>query len=535
MKIKSFKTAVFLPILILMVAVASFVLLKEPLDNWFRLQANSSAPQGTYTVNVAFPNLVFDNPLGIYDANDRTNRLFVVEQRGVIRVFENNPPIASSSVFLDISDKVLTRGGEQGLLGLAFPSDFEQTGLFYVNYVADEPSRTVLSRFSVSQNNPNLADKQSEFILLEVLQPTEIHNGGQIAFGPDGYLYIAKGDGGPAADPFGRGQDLETLLGKILRIDVSLGGNYTIPSDNPFVGNIFGYREEIYSYGFRNPWRFSFDSETGRLWVADVGQVRLEEINIVEIGKNYGWSLFEGILSFPSDSDNDPTGLEFPVWVYGRDAGTAVIGGFVYHGSSLRELVGAYIYGDFGSGRIWALYYDGIEPPANFELVHTNLDILSFGIDKDNQLFICALDGRIYRLQVIESVPPVIGAPIQMPLEPLPNQEVTVTVNVTDAISGVREVVLSYSNDTVWINITMALVEGDKFSATIPRMPYQTMVRYRIIATDYANNTAVEDNLGAFYTYTVVPEFPSVILLVPLLLIVTLFIIAERRRGKLFL
>lgn len=523
------KRFIFSLLLILLVIVVAFVLLTAPLNEWFRLQTSTSALEGNYDVGVAFPNLQFLTPVGLYSANDGTDRLFVVEQQGIIYVFENTPSVSSRDVFLDITDRVLF-GGEQGLLGLAFSPDFANNGQFYLNYVADNPRRTIISRFSVSQTNPHQANPQSEFILMEVLQPTAIHNGGQIAFGPDGYLYIAFGDGGPGNDPSGRGQSLETLLGKILRIDVS-GINYSIPSDNPFIGNTFGYREEIYAYGFRNPWRFSFDFETGRLWVGDVGQARIEEIDIVEKGKNYGWNLMEGSLPFELGSA-DPSGFELPVWEYSRDLGISVTGGFVYRGSILRELVGQYIYGDFGSGRIWALDYVANGDVANSELVDTNLSLLSFGVDQNNELYVCALDGRIYQLHVIEPTPPDIGVPIQMPQEPLPDQEVTVMVNVTDAVSGIKEVVLSYSNDTVWINITMTYFEGDTYSATIPPMPDQTVVRYRIIATDNANNTTIEDNLGTAYTYTVVPESPSVLALAGLLIAVSFIAVKIRKRNS---
>lgn len=520
-----FKRLIFSLLLIVLAVAVAFVFIKDPLDDWLRLQTSSL--EGSYGVSVAYPNLQFTNPVGLYHAGDETNRLFVVEQQGIVRVFENMPSVASSSVFLDITDRVLF-GGEQGLLSLAFSTDFQNNGQFYVNYVADNPRRTIVSRFLVSQTNSNQADAQSEFILMQVMQPTEIHNGGQIAFGPDGYLYIAFGDGGPGNDPEKRGQNLATLLGKILRIDVS-GTNYSIPNDNPFLGNTLGQREEIYAYGFRNPWRFSFDTETGRLWVGDVGQARVEEIDIVERGKNYGWSLMEGSLPFEPDSA-DLSGLELPVWEYARDLGISVIGGFVYHGSILRELVGQYIYGDFGSGRIWALDYHVNGDVINSELVDTSLNILSFGVDENKELYICALDGKIYQLQIDESTPPVVGVPVQTSQEPLPNQGVTVVVNASDGGSGIKQVILSYSNDTVWTNTTMAHVEGDAYSGTIPPMPNQTTVRYRIIATDNANNTTVEDNVGSLYSYRVVPEFPSTLLLAGLIIVTTFLAVNSRKR-----
>ncbi len=236
-----------------------------------------------YSANPAFPALIFSQPVGIVAPGDGTNRLFVIEQIGVIHVFENSPSVAESTVFLNISTQVLF-GGEQGLLGLAFHPNYELNGYFYIDYVAENPLRTVISRYTVSPNNPDQAMENSELVLLEINQPFSNHKGGQIAFGDDGYLYIGLGDGGSGGDPFGNAQNRSTLLGKILRINVDLtsqGRNYSIPLDNPYSGNTFGYKEEIYAFGFRNPWRFSFDSPTGRLWVADVGQNQREEIDIV--------------------------------------------------------------------------------------------------------------------------------------------------------------------------------------------------------------------------------------------------------------
>jgi glucose/arabinose dehydrogenase len=359
--------------------------------------------ESQYGVEVAFPNLSFSNPVGLYLATDGTNRLFVVEQEGSIRVFENNPNVSATQVFLDIRDLVLF-GGEQGLLGLAFHPNITQNSYFYVDYVADNPRRTVIARYSVSADNLNQANRSSELVLLEVDQPFANHNGGQIAFGPDGYLYIALGDGGSGGDPQGNGQNRATLLGKILRIDVdssSVDLNYGIPADNPFVGNTEGFREEIYAYGLRNPWRFSFDSATGRLWVADVGQNRMEEIDIVEKGKNYGWNIMEGSLCYSPSEDCNQTGLELPVWEYGHDLGISVTGGFVYHGSLMPNLRGMYICGDYGSGRIWAIDYKSGNYTADRELVDSNLNISSFGLDQQNELYICDYNGKIYKLITI--------------------------------------------------------------------------------------------------------------------------------------
>ncbi|MGZ7188670.1 MAG: PQQ-dependent sugar dehydrogenase [Halobacteriota archaeon] len=369
------------------------------------LNAPSEQISPPYGVETAFPHLHFSNPVGIYSAGDGGNRLFVVEQGGVIKVFDNSPNATTASVFLNLSDKVLS-GGELGLLGLAFDPHFSQNGHFYVYYTADNPLRSVISRFSVSPVNGSHAEANSEKIVLQVPQPYPNHKGGQMAFGRDGYLYIGLGDGGGEGDPLGNGQNLSTLLGKILRIDVnseSPGLNYSIPRDNPFVGNTNGYRAEIYAYGFRNPWKFSFDPATGRLWVGDVGQDRIEEIDVVLNGRNYGWNVMEGSLCYSPLSGCNQTGLELPVWQYNHSVGYAVIGGFVYRGAAHPDLEGAYIYGDYGSGRIWALWYNGTGAPANAELALTGLNISSFGVDSHNELFICALDGNIYKLHASDT------------------------------------------------------------------------------------------------------------------------------------
>jgi glucose/arabinose dehydrogenase len=350
-----------------------------------------------YGVMLAFPHLQFNKPVGIYSAGD--SRLFVVEQGGAIKVFENNKNASTATVYLNLSAKVVS-GGEMGLLGLAFDPHFSENGYFYVYYTADNPLRSVVSRFSVSPSIASHADANSEKIVLQVPQPYTNHKGGQLAFGRDGYLYIGLGDGGGEGDPLGNGQNTSTLLGKTLRIDVnskSSGLSYSIPRDNPFV-NKSGYRPEIYAYGLRNPWRFSFDRVTGQLWVGDVGQDRIEEIDIVHSGKNYGWNIMEGSLCYSPPSGCNQTGLELPIWEYNHSVGNAIIGGFVYRGAAFPNLAGAYIYGDYGSGRIWALH-NSTTMPVNTELALTGLHISAFGTDMHNELLICALDGNLYKLQ----------------------------------------------------------------------------------------------------------------------------------------
>lgn len=355
-----------------------------------------------YKLQDAFPNLSFNYPLDFQYAGDGTNRVFVVSQTGLIYVLENTPSAKSAKVFLDIRDEVI-HGGELGLLGLAFHPDYEKNGFFYINYTTPSPLRSIIARYSVSSKNPDIADKKSELVLLEIHQPYSNHNGGQLAFGPDGYLYIALGDGGSAGDPKNNGQNKSTLLGKILRIDVnctSENKRYCISPANPLKGNTQGYKEEIYAYGLRNPWRFSFDPVTGRLWAADVGQDLWEEIDIIEKGKNYGWRITEGNHCFNPPSDCDTAGLTMPIWEYGHDdqGGCSITGGYVYRGTKFPELYGKYIYADFCSGRIWALHYDGKNPVTNSLLLTENVNISSFGIDKNNEIYICDLNGKIYTL-----------------------------------------------------------------------------------------------------------------------------------------
>lgn len=352
-----------------------------------------------FTLQNAFPNLTFTNPVDLQNAGDGTDRIFVVEQAGRIYVFENNPTTTVKKLFLNIVDSV-SSGGEMGLLGLAFHPNYENNGYFYVNYTKSSPyRRTLISRFKVSSTNPDSADRSSATILMEIAQPYSNHNGGQLAFGPDGYLYIALGDGGSGGDPQNNSQNKSSLLGKLLRINVDqIQGslNYSIPPDNPFANNSQGFKEEIYAYGLRNPWRFSFDFTTGNLWCGDVGQSSREEIDIITNGGNYGWRCYEGTLPY---NTSGCTGTNYlpPIWEYPRSEGYSVTGGFVYRGPNLPELYGKYIYGDYGTKKIWALTYDGVNPPVNQFLVTCNSAISSFGVDLNNELYVVGYNGIIYR------------------------------------------------------------------------------------------------------------------------------------------
>jgi glucose/arabinose dehydrogenase len=362
-------------------------------------QGTSSSPA---VVEKAFPGLTFEQPLEMKMPDDGTNRLFVVEQPGRIYVFPNDSTTAVKTLFLDITDRVNDAGYEEGLLGLAFHPDFATNGYFYVNYTAESPRRTVISRFSVDAANANAADPASEQIILTFGQPYSNHNGGCLQFGPDGYLYIAVGDGGSGGDPEENGQDRATLLGSILRIDIDTPGGgamYGIPADNPFAGNSSGFAEEIYAYGLRNPWRFSFDPDTDRLWAGDVGQNQIEEVDIIVKGGNYGWNIMEGRQCYDAASC-DTTGLILPVAQYTHTQGQSITGGSVYRGNRRPDLVGKYIYADFLSGRLWVLTYISPDNVVVEELADDVAAISSFAVDGDNELYLLSFDGSIYRFTV---------------------------------------------------------------------------------------------------------------------------------------
>jgi len=352
-------------------------------------------PEGI-ALEPAFGEEEFDKPVGLEIRKGYSDLLYVIEQPGRIVSKSLSRPEEEAIVALDIRDRVHDEGGEQGLLGLAF--DPRHPDRAYVNYTTE--THTVISRFDADASAPGKLDPDSERIVLTFEQPYSNHNGGQLAFGPDGYLYIATGDGGSGGDPQNNGQNLDSLLGKILRIDV--GGElpadrpYVIPADNPFLEK---GRPEIYAYGLRNPWRFSFDEETGKLWAADVGQNRLEEINLVERGGNYGWRIREGTACYMPETGCEDEGLEAPLHEYGRDEGVSVTGGYVYRGQETKSLVGWYVYGDYGTGNIWALRESGDGTAENRLLLESEQNITSFGRDTGGELYLCTADGRIYRIR----------------------------------------------------------------------------------------------------------------------------------------
>ena len=326
--------------------------------------------------------------------------MLVVSQDGQVFSFPKDAAAAELTPVLDWRAQTSRDGNEEGLLGLALSPEFEMNGEVYLYYSASQGARrSVVSRFATTGTAAELRiDPASEQVLLEVAQPFSNHNGGHLEFGPDGFLYIGLGDGGSGGDPQGHGQNLSTLLGSMLRIDVASDGGYTIPADNPFVG-VADAPPEAWAYGLRNPWRFSFDRETGELWAGDVGQSAWEEINILRAGGNYGWATMEGFECYGAASC-DQSGLEMPVVAYGHAGnGCSVTGGYVARAEDMGVLIGYYVYGDFCSGRLWALRAADAESGAEPVMLQSEgPNISSFAEDQDGQLYMLAFDGRIYRV-----------------------------------------------------------------------------------------------------------------------------------------
>ncbi|MDX1962422.1 MAG: PQQ-dependent sugar dehydrogenase [Pirellulales bacterium] len=339
-------------------------------------------------------------PIVITNAGDGSNRLFVATQQGVIYVLpaevaDDPSKTAEATVFLDLRKKVryFDRENEEGFLGMAFHPQFKKNGEFFVYYTAQHtPHLSVISRFRVSEEDANRADPDFEEVLLTIPQPAWNHNGGTLAFGPDGYLYIGLGDGGFGNDPQGNGQNLKTVLGKILRIDVDHKGdgqNYAIPADNPFV-KTKDAKPEIYALGVRNVWRMAFDRQTGALWMADVGQNLWEEINIVKKGGNYGWNLREAAHPFGNAKATHDEELIDPIWEYDHQVGKSITGGVVYRGKLVPELIGKYLYADYVSGKLWALDYDQKSQKVlgNYEIPSPSLPVITYGEDEAGEVYL---------------------------------------------------------------------------------------------------------------------------------------------------
>jgi glucose/arabinose dehydrogenase len=381
-----------------------------------------------------FPALSLKRTLWMSEAPDNTGRMFIVQQEGRIVITRKGTDGSQSKEFLNIVDRKPFFDNEEGLLSLAFHPGFNTNQLFYIYYnqqnpepAAMYPRRSVISEFKVSPEDPDRADLHSERILLEVPQPFGNHKGGQISFGPDGYLYIALGDGGLACDPFGNGQNTGTLLAKILRIDVNARSRiqigpekktlpYSIPSDNPFIGEAdmsgLGARKEIWAYGLRNIWRFSFDRQTGDLLAGDVGQDLWEEVDLIHKGGNYGWNVREAFHHFkpgPRGAQYEEPLIEYPHRpdIAGQSkfpkhsSGLCVVGGYVYRGKKVPSLQGVYVYGDYNLGTIWGLRYHGGKVEEYGTLLEQPKNISSFAEDLGGEIYVLALDAGVFALDAV--------------------------------------------------------------------------------------------------------------------------------------
>ena len=346
---------------------------------------------GAFRLVQAFPRLRFRKPLYIGQPPDGSNRLFVLEQDGLVKWFEKRRDVEQAYLALDIRRRVYTRHPEEGLLGLAFHPAFARNRSVFLHYSANRPRRGVVSRWQMNRAGTRFLPS-SEQVVLQQSQPWGNHNGGGLEFGPDGFLYVTFGDGGSANDPLNSGQNLATWLGSILRIDVDHGSPYTVPRDNPFV-HVPGARPEIWAYGLRNVWRFSFDRVTGDMWGGDVGQDRWEEVVLIRKGENHGWNVREGHAPFRPRRVR--TKLVEPVVSLNRRIARSVTGGYVYRGKRLPGLLGAYVYADYETGNIWALRHDGEKLKEN-RLIARGSSISSFGEDRDGEIYFTSFDGRIY-------------------------------------------------------------------------------------------------------------------------------------------
>lgn len=438
-----------------------------------------------------------DQPIYVTHAGDGSGRLFVVERAGRIQVVEDNT--VHTSPFLDITDRVGCCQGEQGLFSVAFPPDYADTGYFYVDYT-DTSGDTVVARYAVSAD-PNVADPASEEVVLSINQPHAYHNDGQLAFGPqDGYLYIATGDGGGSGDPWNNAQDPHSLLGKLLRIDVGAGTiSYTIPASNPYTQTT-GYRDEIWALGLRNPWHFSFDRNTGDLYIGDVGGSAYEEVNFQPAssagGENYGWPIMEGMDCYPNTTC-DRTGLALPVTQYDHSMGCAITGGFVYRGERYPRMDGIYFYGDWCSGRIWGLQRDGDDWRTEL-LYDTSLGITSFGEDEAGNLYVADYyGGTIYEIvdhprpdlsTSSKTVSPRVGyagTPFTytITLRNTGQRPLTETVFLTDTFPGG----LNYVSDTLTASQGTAEIADDSllWRGTV-NLTSTVKIMYQMMATEMA-------------------------------------------------
>lgn len=363
---------------------------------WQESSATRSVDPSQVSVALQLVATGLQRPVSVRAAGDGSERLFIVEQPGRIRIIDADG--LRPTPFLDIVNRVRDASNEQGLLGLAFHPEYAINGRFFINYT-DHSGNTVIAEYARSEGDPNLSSPSSEAIIMTIEQPYSNHNGGDLAFGPDGYLWISTGDGGSGGDPQGNGQNPKTLLGKLLRVDIDRGSTYTIPTDNPFADDP-EVSDEVWALGLRNPWRFSFDRETGDLFIGDVGQGAWEEIDFEARtdpgGRNYGWNTMEGSHCFESSSCSTE-GLTPPVAEYSHALGCSVTGGYVYRGTRFPALLGLYIFGDFCSGKVWGLKS---ENPGNWSeavVGQTGVSISGFGEDENGELYLTDLwSGSVY-------------------------------------------------------------------------------------------------------------------------------------------
>ncbi len=360
-------------------------------------QTTAQAPDVAFSVEPIVTGM--PAPIEYIELPDGSDRFLLVQQRGMIWMVQDGTVLETP--FMDLTDRVFFPDGytEQGLLGLALDPEFVNNGYLYVNYSTRNPQgMTVISRFTMPDLDANVADRSTESVILTQSQPYANHNGGMLEFGPDGYLYISLGDGGSAGDPQNYAQNTRSLLGKILRLDVKSGTPYTIPEDNPFVGNS-SFLPEIWAYGLRNVWRFSFDIETGDMYLADVGQNEWEEINFQPAdspgGQNYGWNAFEGRTVYRAPAIPETV---MPVAVYSHNDGCSVTGGYVYRGESIPELDGYYLYGDYCNGRVWGLTQHDSDEWQNSVLFDTDMQISSFAQDRDGEVYLLDHRGGVYKI-----------------------------------------------------------------------------------------------------------------------------------------
>jgi len=360
------------------------------------LAATHAAAQPQIALEPVFASTTFERPLALKQAPGDDSLFYVIEQPGRVLILDDLND-SSPDVALDIRRQVEDGPNEAGLLGMAFDPKFDENNRVFLSYTrrGDEGLESAVTSFTVASDGRSI-DPGSERLILSVAQPFGNHNGGDIAFGPDGFLYIGFGDGGAGGDPLNNGQNLSTLLGTVLRIDVHGGSPYAIPRSNPFRQRRDA-RNEIFAYGLRNPWRFSFERDTGELWTGDVGQNRVEEINLIVSGRNYGWNIREGSRAFRGRGRN-AVGLTDPVAEYGRDLGCSVTGGYVYRGREIADLNGVYLFSDFCSGRVWGLLPPEDDRRPVIELLQADVQAASFAEANDGTVFLLDLSGEIYRI-----------------------------------------------------------------------------------------------------------------------------------------